>query len=139
MTEARPAGRSRHASSSPTLPPLFLLLSRLALSLTAAVLVLMPFTERFCTWDRFLRGGDDLELGLLATAALLSLVLLLAEHRGATAKGSLTAMATLTGWISLLFRRPAMLRRPGRAAASTIPAPERLTQYRSACPLHLRL
>ena len=40
----------------------------------------MPWTEYFWHFDRFLQGGQDLELGLLAVVSVLCLALLLAEH-----------------------------------------------------------
>ena len=135
MNHARATNR-RHRESALTLPPRFLLLSRLVLSLSGLLLLLMPWTERFCTWDLFLRGGDDLELGLLATTALLSLVLLLAEHR----RGVFTELAALTGSLSLPFRIPATLTHAGHTRAVTLFAPERLNDIlRSISPQPLRV
>jgi hypothetical protein len=41
----------------------------------------MPITEYLWTFDKFLRGGQDCEFGLLALAAIFCLVLLLSHQR----------------------------------------------------------
>jgi hypothetical protein len=48
--------------------------------LNVIVLILSAFTEHFWTWDRFLRGGQDFELSLLALLAFFCLILVLAQH-----------------------------------------------------------
>jgi hypothetical protein len=48
--------------------------------LNVIVLVLSSFTEHLWTWDRFLRGGQDFELSLLALLAFCCLILVLAQH-----------------------------------------------------------
>ena len=53
---------------------------RLLLLLATALIVFMPWTEYFWHFDRFLQGGQDLELGLLAVVSVLCLALLLAQH-----------------------------------------------------------
>jgi hypothetical protein len=45
------------------------------------LVVLMPLTEYYWTFDKFLRGGQDLEFGLLALAAVFCLVLVLCQQR----------------------------------------------------------
>jgi len=53
----------------------------------------MPWTEHFCNIDGFLRGGQDVEFGLLAFAAVLSLVLLLSQkHRQGMAAALLSLL-----------------------------------------------
>lgn len=42
------------------------LLSRLLIVLTAVLLLSMPITEYCCDWDKFLRGGPDVEFSVLA-------------------------------------------------------------------------
>ncbi len=59
---------------------LCVLASRLCLAFTALLLVVSPWTEYHCDWDRFLQGGQDLEFGLLAVALVLCLVLLLSQR-----------------------------------------------------------
>lgn len=76
MRTHRQAGRS----TLTRLPRLCAHASRLLILLSALLVVAMPFTEHFATFDHFLRGGPDLELGLLAFFASLSLVLLLAQY-----------------------------------------------------------
>lgn len=53
---------------------------RLLLIINVVVLVLSSFTEHFWTWDRFLRGGQDFELSLLALIAFFCLILVLAAQ-----------------------------------------------------------
>ncbi|HEX5283268.1 MAG TPA: hypothetical protein VFW30_04040 [Bryocella sp.] len=53
---------------------------RALLLLNCVVLIVSTFTEHFWTWDRFLRGGQDFELSLLALLAFFCLILVLAQH-----------------------------------------------------------
>jgi hypothetical protein len=53
---------------------------RAVLILTEVLLLLMPLTEHFCQWDKFLRGGPDVEFGVLSMLLFAGLVLLTA-HR----------------------------------------------------------
>lgn len=55
-------------------------LSRLLLLLVAVELVTMPLTQYLWTWDGFLHGGQDFELGLFMIVVCLCLVLLRAQH-----------------------------------------------------------
>jgi hypothetical protein len=55
-------------------------LSRLLLGLAFLELLTMPITQHLWTWDRFLQGGQDFELGLFVTVTCLCLVLLRAQH-----------------------------------------------------------
>ena len=58
----------------------FILTGRLLLILAGFLLMVMPWTEHYLPLDRFLRGGQDVELGLLALLSLLCLVLVLTQH-----------------------------------------------------------
>jgi hypothetical protein len=60
----------------------FSLVGRVLLALTLTLVVLIPWSESFCHFDQFLRGGQDFELGLLAFATLLCLVLVLLQQGG---------------------------------------------------------
>lgn len=60
----------------------------------------MPVTEYLWTFDKFLRGGQDCEFGLLALAAILCLVLVLSHQRRAV----LTLILTLRRVLSSLFQ-----------------------------------
>ena len=53
---------------------------RLLILLIAALLLVMPWTEYFWNFDRFLRGGQDFELGLLAVMIFLSLLVVLLQR-----------------------------------------------------------
>jgi hypothetical protein len=55
-------------------------MSRFLLMLTTVVLIASPVTQRIWAWDRFLRGGQDFESGVLMILITLCLVLLLAQH-----------------------------------------------------------
>jgi hypothetical protein len=55
-----------------------MLACRAVLILTEVLLLLMPLTEHFCQWDRFLRGGRDVEFGMLSLLLFAGLVLLTA-------------------------------------------------------------
>lgn len=54
-------------------------MGRALISLIAFLMVAMMWTERFLTWDRFLQGGQDLELSLVALVVFLCLIILLAQ------------------------------------------------------------
>ena len=54
---------------------------RVILGLTLLLLLVMPITERFATWDDFGHGGgEDVELTLLSGLAICGLVALLADQ-----------------------------------------------------------
>jgi hypothetical protein len=55
-------------------------IGRILLMLTAFSLITMPVTQHLWTWDNFLHGGQDFELGTLLLLSLLSLVLVLTKH-----------------------------------------------------------
>lgn len=55
-------------------------IGRALLVLSAVSLSTMPFTQHLWTWDRFLHGGQDFELGVLAILIFLSLVLVLCRN-----------------------------------------------------------
>jgi hypothetical protein len=55
-----------------------MLACRAVLILTEVLILLMPLTEYFCEWDKFLRGGPDVEFGLLSLLLFAGLVLLTA-------------------------------------------------------------
>lgn len=55
-------------------------LSRVLVLLAAVEVVTMPLTQHIWTWDRFLHGGRDFELGLLMIVSCLCLVLLQAQR-----------------------------------------------------------
>lgn len=51
---------------------------RAVLLLTEVLILLMPLTEHFCKWDKFLRGGPDVEFGILSLLLFAGFVLLTA-------------------------------------------------------------
>lgn len=57
---------------------------RAVLFLTEVLILLMPLTEHFCQWDKFLRGGPDVEFGVLSLLLFAGLVLLTAYREVAS-------------------------------------------------------
>ena len=55
-------------------------MGRALIGLLAFLMVGMLWTERFLTWDKFLEGGQDLELSLVALVVFLCLIILLAQR-----------------------------------------------------------
>lgn len=51
-------------------------LSRLLVLLTTMLLLVMPITEHLCNWDKFLRGGPDVEFSVLAWLLFAAMVVL---------------------------------------------------------------
>jgi hypothetical protein len=72
---------------------------RLLILFTAILVFVMPWTEYFCQFDRFLRGGQDLELGLLALLTIFSLVLVLLKQR----RQNVTLLLAVRRWLSPVF------------------------------------
>jgi hypothetical protein len=52
------------------------LLGRVLIMLTTLLLLAMPITEHLCNWDRFLRGGPDVEFSVLAWLLFAAMVVL---------------------------------------------------------------
>jgi hypothetical protein len=82
----RSRGRLKHTSTAIMRPidgisQAYALGGRLLILFTAILIFVMPWTEYFCQLDRFLRGGQDCELGLLALLTIFSLVLVLLKQR----------------------------------------------------------
>jgi hypothetical protein len=67
---------SEYADRTQRLSEERLLCCRAVLILTEMLILLMPLTEHFCTWDKFLRGGPDVEFGVLSLLLFAGLVLL---------------------------------------------------------------
>jgi hypothetical protein len=72
---------------------------RLLILSTAVLIFVMPWTEHFWQFDRFLRGGQDLELGLLALLTIFSLVLVLLQQR----RQNLALILTVRRSLSCVF------------------------------------
>jgi hypothetical protein len=72
---------------------------RLLILSTAVLIFVMPLTEYFWQFDRFLRGGQDLELGLLSLLTIFSLVLVLLQQR----RQNVVLLLTVRRWLSLIF------------------------------------
>jgi hypothetical protein len=100
----RSRGRLKHPSTT-IRPPVdgishaYALGGRLLIVLTAILLFVMPWTEHFCQLDRFLRGGQDCELGLLSLLTIFSLVLVLLKQR----RQNVTLLLTVRRRLSCVF------------------------------------
>jgi hypothetical protein len=73
---------------------------RLFILLTASLLIVMPWTEYFWSFDRFLRGGQDFELGLLSVMIFLCLIIVLLQH----CKADVLSLLTRRQWLHRFFR-----------------------------------
>ena len=73
---------------------------RLFILLTASLLIVMPWTEYFWSFDRFLRGGQDFELGLLSVMIFLCLIVVLLQH----CKADVLSLLTRRQWLHRIFR-----------------------------------
>jgi hypothetical protein len=65
------------------------------------LVVVMPLTEYYWTFDKFLRGGQDLEFGLLALAAVFCLVLVLSQQR----RLGVILILAVRRWLRFAFHR----------------------------------
>ena len=81
-------------------------LSRILILVVAIELLSMPFTQGLWSWDKFLHGGQDFELGLLIILTCLCLVLLRVQQSGTLPPAMLFLMDLL----------PKALRRPASAS-----------------------
>jgi hypothetical protein len=72
---------------------------RLLLLFTAILIFVMPWTESFSQLDKFLRGGQDCELGLLAILTIFSLVLVLLQQR----RRDVALLLAARRWLLLAF------------------------------------
>lgn len=71
---------SRRARSLSDVPRNWVRAGRILLIINIVLLIASSFTEHLWTWDRFLRGGQDFELSLLALIAFFCLILVLAQY-----------------------------------------------------------
>jgi hypothetical protein len=102
--QIRSRGRLKHTSSAIRSPidgisHVYALGGRLLILSTAILIFVMPWTEYFWQFDRFLRGGQDFELGLLSLLTIFSLVLVLLQQR----RQNVTLLLTVRRWLSLVF------------------------------------
>jgi len=98
---------------------------RLLILFTAILIFVMPWTEHFWQFDRFLRGGQDFELGLLSLLTIFSLVLVLLQQR----RQDVALLLIVKRWLSLVFEDPGP-----RAVANACS----LTAHADAVPLSSR-
>ena len=72
---------------------------RLLILFTAILIFVMPWIEYFWQFDRFLRGGQDFELGLLSLLTIFSLTLVVLQQR----RQNVALLLTVRRWLSLVF------------------------------------
>ncbi len=80
---------------------------RLLVSLAALILLLMPWTEHYWTFDGFLHGHPDLELSLLSIVTMFCLLLLLASM----AKHGWSFFLAFRRWFNLVFDKADLIAR----------------------------
>ena len=69
--------------------------------LAATMLVVMPFTEYYWHFDKFLQGGQDMEFGLLSIAAVFCLMLVLSQRR----RQGVIFLLAMRRWLRNCFER----------------------------------
>lgn len=67
--------------------------------MAALLLAIMPWTAWFWSFDNFLHGGQDFELGLLAVLSIFCLLIVLLQRR----RAELTIALALDRWLTSLF------------------------------------
>jgi len=95
----------------------FAVIGRALLIFTAISVCTMPVTQHLWTWDHFLHGGRDFELGMLMVLSLLSLVLVLAK----SCKQCIQAFLLARHSLASAFRNPASQEKTRLGASSTFP------------------
>jgi cytochrome bd-type quinol oxidase subunit 2 len=112
------------------------LAGRVLIVLTALLIAVIPWTEYYWDFDNFLHGGQDFELGLLATITVFCLVLVLLQHN----KQGVTFWFALRRWlsVSLLYHDPAFPTLSSRSvmASFAVPLPD---PQSGLCDLPLRI
>lgn len=95
-------------------------LSRILLLIIAVQALTMPITQGLWTWDKFLHGGQDFELGLLITLTCLCLILLRVQQN-----------KSCFGWLAVLW---ALLFSTHNQTATSLLARSKFLEHRSQIP-----
>jgi hypothetical protein len=106
----------------------YITMGRILATLSIVLLLVMPFTEHLWTFDRFLIGGSDFELGLFVTISILSLVLVVSRSRQQSVATLITAVQAL---VSLL--RSAAQRLMTIAASHVVLLPDISSRSATSC------
>ena len=111
------------------------LAGRMLILFSAVLLAITPVTAHFWTFDRFLRGGQDFEMGLLSVLAVLCLVLLLAD----SCRETISLLIALRKWLAdtLPYETANCLRRSEHRFSAVKGPPSRPSL--AAVPLALRI
>jgi hypothetical protein len=96
-------------------------LSRILLLIVAVETFTMPFTQGLWSWDRFLHGGQDFELGLLFILTCLCFVLLRVQQN-----------KSCFGWLVVIWALLPNARK--QTAASFLRLPRRLERRSQISP-----
>jgi hypothetical protein len=107
-------------------------LGRFLLFVAAIELLTMPVTQGLWTWDKFLHGGQDFELGLLAIITCLCLILLRTEQ----SKRSLDLLLLIK---TLLLNAREHLASTALSSTQLNNQPPKIPPGLSAAPLNLPL
>jgi hypothetical protein len=99
-------------------------LSRLLVFFVAVEAITMPITQGIWSWDRFLHGGQDFELGLLMIVTCLCLVLLRVQET-----------RSRLGWLGMI--KALLMSAPEHRTVSAVSDP-RAFEYRSQIPSRFR-
>ncbi len=102
--------RPRALARVPDLFRISLWLGRVLLLGMLLVLAVSPWTECIWQWDRFPRGGSDMEMGVLACVAMVSLALLAAQQ----------AKHLWTHWLSRRIHVPVPISPPQLRASAVL-------------------
>ena len=76
------------------------LAGRLILLFSTLLILVMPWTEYACNFDRFPYEGQDFELGILAIAAIFGLAIILLRH----GQQEMSLMLALRSWLAFICR-----------------------------------
>ena len=98
-------------------------LSRILLFIIAVEVLTMPITQGIWAWDKFLRGGQDFELGLLIILTCLCFVLLRVQENKGCFEGLVITWAPL--------------RAARKFAAATLLICRKPLEHRCRIPSHL--
>ena len=81
----------------------FLKAARTLVSFMVVLSIVMPWTERFWHFDKFILTGQDFEFGCLGLACILALILLISAH----CKQALAFILTPWQWLPTSIRKQA--------------------------------
>jgi len=109
---------------------------RILILFSAALAIVMPWTENSWHFDKFPYGGEDFELSVFLIVAILGLVLVLLQH----GKKSVTFILALARWLSPVSWSTVSSAAEGfDAQIAALYAPPRPSPALSACNFPLQV